>query len=204
MRALRLVLIVQDDLRTAQAITALLPEGFRPLVARSVAEAQEAVDAGLRPDAAVVDALLPDGDGLDVVRSLRASDSAAPALLMTSLLSRTLVNDAQALRAELVCKPDYQGNLRLFFERLGDAVDHRPARSPAFEDVVEELALTRRERDVVWLSLNGVPRGRLAEVMGISENTIKKLVRSLLDKTHQSSLSEALWHVLLHVERRSA
>ena len=55
--------------------------------------------------------------------------------------------------------------------------------------------LTDREVTILAESLDGIPRGRLAEVLGVSENTLKTQSRSLLDKTSRNSLSEAVWLV---------
>jgi DNA-binding NarL/FixJ family response regulator len=203
-RVAGVVLVVEDDSRAAQTITERVPDEYRPVVVGSVAEVEGVLATGLQPVAAVVDTMLPDGDGLEVVRSLRACGSGAPVLLVTGLLSRSLVNGAHELGAELVCKPDYGVNLRVFFDRVDGGFERQPDEARIFGEVADELSLSPRERDLIRLAFNGVPRGRLAEVMGISENTVKKLVRSLLEKTHQSSLSEALWQVLLRVERRCA
>jgi len=198
------VLIVEDDPSVARAVARLVPDEDHVVVVSSLAEARGALATGTTFRAAVVDVGLPDGNGLDVVRKLRESGSSIPVLVLTAQLNRTLVNDVHELEAEFVCKPEFAGNLRSFFERLSDAQERLRVDEESLEAVIEDLALTRRECDIVRLSMSGVPRGRLAEVMGISENTLKKQVRSLLEKTHQSSLSEALWLVRTRADRQSA
>lgn len=196
----RAVLIVEDDEYVARAVARLIPSPDHPVVVGSVAEARGALATGTSFRAAVVDIGLPDGNGLDVVRRLRQSDASLPILVLTAQLDRALVNDVHELQAEFVCKPDFATNLQAFFERVNEPRERLPIDEESLEVVIEALALTPRERDIVRLSMSGVPRGRLAEVMGISENTLKKQVRSLLEKTHQSSLSEALWLVRTRVE----
>ncbi|HHH28038.1 MAG TPA: response regulator transcription factor [Polyangiaceae bacterium] len=200
----RAVLIVDDDTHVARAVQRFIPPPDQGVIVASVAEARGSLATGTTFRAAVVDIGLPDGSGLDVVRLLREREPAVPILVLTARLDRTLVNDVHELGAELVCKPDFTSNLQAFFERVYDSRQRSPLDDDHVEAVITELALTPRERDIVRLSMSGVPRGRLAEVMGISENTLKKQVRSLLEKTRQSSLSEALWLVRTRAEMRSA
>ena len=200
----RAVLIVEDEPTVARAVARLVQPPDHAVIVSSLAEARGALATGTAFRAAVVDIGLPDGSGLDVVRRLREGPVAVPVLVLTAQLDRALVNDVHELQAEFVCKPDFSTNLQAFFERVHDARERSPIDDESVELVIEELALTPRECDIVRLSMSGVPRGRLAEVMGISEHTLKKQVRSLLEKTHQSSLSEALWLVRTKAETLTA
>jgi two-component system KDP operon response regulator KdpE len=65
------VLVVDDELQILRALKVILREaGFEPV---AVATAEEALDAAATrpPDAAIVDLVLPDGDGIEVCRQLR-------------------------------------------------------------------------------------------------------------------------------------
>ena len=67
----RTVLVCDDELQIVRALRLLLRDaGFR---VEAAASAQEALDrAALHPpDAAIIDLVLPDGDGVEVTRSLR-------------------------------------------------------------------------------------------------------------------------------------
>jgi two-component system KDP operon response regulator KdpE len=65
------VLVCDDEPCILRALKVILRDaGFQPLPAASVAEALD-VAAREHPDAAILDLVLPDGDGLDVCRSLR-------------------------------------------------------------------------------------------------------------------------------------
>jgi two-component system OmpR family response regulator len=77
------VLLVEDDgdLRT-RLRNALSEEGFEVTVVRNGATALKHVDE--RPDALVIDVALPDTDGRDLCRALRALGVAAPVLFLTT------------------------------------------------------------------------------------------------------------------------
>jgi len=77
------VLIVEDDPRMRRALTMnLTARGYAVSTAQSGSEAlQSALD--IPPDVVVLDLGLPDLDGLDVIRGLRA-DSAVPILVLSA------------------------------------------------------------------------------------------------------------------------
>jgi two-component system KDP operon response regulator KdpE len=65
------VLVCDDEPHIVRALKIVLREaGFTPLTAETAAEALQ-VATLQRPDAAILDLVLPDGDGVDVCRSLR-------------------------------------------------------------------------------------------------------------------------------------
>jgi DNA-binding response OmpR family regulator len=77
------VLLVEDDARLATMVTDYLREaGFRPTRAATGAAAMQLV-ASESFDAMILDLMLPDADGLDLCRSLRAR-SDMPVLMLTA------------------------------------------------------------------------------------------------------------------------
>ena len=84
------VLVVEDDPRVREVVrSSLTSAGHSLSVAASIAAANTEI-AARAPDLAVVDVGLPDGSGLDLCRSLRASGYEFPLLLLTA---RTGVDD---------------------------------------------------------------------------------------------------------------
>jgi two-component system, OmpR family, response regulator RegX3 len=77
------ILLVEDESSIADPFATLLRrEGFDAIVARTAAEALErARDA--EPDLVLLDLALPDGDGRDVCRTLRATSS-VPVIMVTA------------------------------------------------------------------------------------------------------------------------
>ena len=80
----RRVLVCDDELQILRALKVVLREAGFEVVA--TATAQEALDAAaLRPpDAAIIDLMLPDGDGVEVCRELRAW-SEMPILVLSAV-----------------------------------------------------------------------------------------------------------------------
>lgn len=77
------VLIVEDDEEIAGALSRTLArEGYAPACAGTVAAALEQI-AAEHWDAIILDLGLPDGDGLDIARSVRAT-SETPILMVTA------------------------------------------------------------------------------------------------------------------------
>ncbi len=78
------VLVCDDELQILRALRAVLREaGFEVVATATVAEALEA--AALRaPDAAILDVILPDGDGVEICRRLREW-SEMPILMLSAV-----------------------------------------------------------------------------------------------------------------------
>jgi two-component system, OmpR family, KDP operon response regulator KdpE len=83
-----LVLVADDELRITKLVAATLrEEQFRVITAESGSEAIRLADE-LRPDIALLDILLPDLDGIEVMRQLRESRP-IPVILLTGISSAT-------------------------------------------------------------------------------------------------------------------
>jgi DNA-binding response OmpR family regulator len=79
----RLVLLVEDEEAiTAPLTEALEREGFRAEVARSIADGLTAARAS-QPDIVLLDVMLPDGSGFDLLRELRANGR-TPVIMLTA------------------------------------------------------------------------------------------------------------------------
>ena len=81
-----LILVVDDDLDIARFVEVnLMLQGFDVLVARDGAEALDVV-VGAHPDLAIVDLMMPNIDGLELTRRLRANPltSSMPIIMLTA------------------------------------------------------------------------------------------------------------------------
>jgi DNA-binding response OmpR family regulator len=76
------VLFVEDEESISGPFSsALRREGFEPVVAGTLAEARA---AGAEFDLVLLDLMLPDGDGRDLARELRAAGSEIPIIMLTA------------------------------------------------------------------------------------------------------------------------
>jgi two-component system response regulator RegX3 len=78
------ILIVEDERSIAEPLAAHLGrEGFDADLAPSVSDARAAMAAGVPPDLILLDVMLPDGDGRDLCREIRARSS-VPIIMLTA------------------------------------------------------------------------------------------------------------------------
>ncbi|MDO8213870.1 response regulator transcription factor [Conexibacter sp. CPCC 206217] len=137
------ILVVDDELQILRALRVILRDaGYEPI---TVATAEEALDAAATrpPDAAVVDLVLPDGDGIEVTRQLRAW-SEMPILVLSAIgEEEQKVRALEAGADDYVTKPF---GARELVARLGAALRRagRNADEPTISVDGLELDLARR------------------------------------------------------------
>lgn len=148
-----------------------------------------------RPDVLLLDLFMPQGNGFDVLRVLDREGSRAASVVLTGsesqmdylqvvrLGARGLVLKAddprklfEAIRAvatgELWFPPDIaQGVLSAM---AGDTQTEKPGNIGR---------LSERERQIAQLVANGMRNKDIAEELKISENTVKRHLQSIFDKT---------------------
>jgi two-component system OmpR family response regulator len=78
------VLVVDDEVNIAELVSmALRYEGWQVAAAHTGSKAVSTAK-DFRPDAVVLDMMLPDFDGMEVLRRMRASDPAVPVVFLTA------------------------------------------------------------------------------------------------------------------------
>ncbi len=178
--ARRRFLCLEDDRLVQSALRRALAEHDLTLV-DTTAEARILIRAQ-RFDAWMLDVVVPDGSGLELLSWARARGDVTPALVVTGVLDRAPVNSAQALGAEFLYKPYSVANLRAFLTRAL-APSGADGRVTAVDDLIAVHELSDRETALVRCIARGVARMDLAEVLGVSDNTVKSHIRRLLRKT---------------------
>ncbi len=81
--AVRLLLVDDNRLVLATLAEGLVDAGYRVVTAESVADAEDYLAGGLRPDLAIVDILMPGRNGLELASRLRELDH-IPFILLTA------------------------------------------------------------------------------------------------------------------------
>ncbi|MEZ4403921.1 MAG: response regulator transcription factor [Kofleriaceae bacterium] len=191
------LLIVEDDPALGRSIQRGTRAYFDVVMTTSVDAAFDVIDNQVEIAAAVVDINLPDGTGFDVVETLRQKDRNLPVLILTGSNDPATINRAHSLRVEFVCKPFFSENLSAFVQRTlsGSQYGDREKLAVVVTDVTTEYKLSLRESQILAFASEGIPRSRLSDVMGISENTVKSQVRSLLEKLEKHALADVVWWV---------
>ena len=157
----------------------------------SAPEATRRIPA-LRPDVAVLDARLPDGNGIDVCRDVRAVDSSIKGLILTSY------EDDEALFAAIMAGASGYVLKQIRGTDLVDAVRRVAAGQSLLDPAVtrrvlerirngveqpRELAsLTDQERKILEYVAEGLTDREIAAKMFLAEKTVKNYVSSLLAK----------------------
>ncbi|MFF0431485.1 response regulator [Streptomyces sp. NPDC004327] len=167
-------------------------------VVGEAATAEQALARGpaLRPDVAVLDVRLPDGDGISVCRELRSRMPGLACLMLTSFDDEDALIDAIMAGAAGYVLKQIKGSDLVSAVRtvatgqsmLDPATTARlmhslrePEAAGAPED--ERLAvLSERERSVLDLIGEGLTNREIAERLYLSEKTVKNHISRLLGK----------------------
>ncbi|MEZ5169289.1 MAG: response regulator transcription factor [Acidimicrobiia bacterium] len=145
-----------------------------------------------RPDVAVLDVRLPDGNGVDVCREIRSSHPQVQCLILTSFsddeaLFQAIMAGAAGYMLKQVRGSDLIDAVRRVASGqslLDPAVTARVLerlRKPPEQD--ERLSgLTDQERTVLSLIAEGLTNRQIGERMHLAEKTVKNYVSNLLSK----------------------
>jgi two-component system, NarL family, response regulator DevR len=188
------VFLLDDHEVVRRGLADLLQAGGDIEVVGESSSAQEATRRipALRPDVAVLDARLPDGNGIDVCRDVRAIDSSIKGLILTSY------DDDEALFAAIMAGASGYVLKQIRGTDLVDAV-RRVAEGQSLLDpavtqrVLERIrhgveqprelaALTDQERRILEYIAQGLTNREIAGRMFLAEKTVKNYVSSLLAK----------------------
>jgi len=159
--------------------------------AGSVAEALARIPA-LRPDVAVLDMRLPDGNGVELCRELRSRMPELNCLILTSYTDEQAMMDAILAGAggyvikdikgmELVAAVRTVGAGRSLLDTRAAAALMARIRSDA-EEPGPLASLTDQERTVLDLIGQGLTNRQIGERMFLAEKTVKNYVSSVLAK----------------------
>ncbi|WP_329213612.1 response regulator transcription factor [Streptomyces sp. NBC_01485] len=150
----------------------------------------------LRPDVAVLDVRLPDGDGISVCRELRSQMPELACLMLTSFDDEEALLDAimagasgyvlkQIKGSDLVSAVRTVASGQSMLDpattaRLMRSLRADPAETPS---VPSELAgLSPRERDILALIGDGLTNREIGKKLYLSEKTVKNHISRLLAK----------------------
>lgn len=175
-------LVVDDQQMVARAFANVIRQHAHVEIVPTIRDAE----AALRQRGwcgVVLDVALPDGSGLELLARMRKGGSRVPVLVATGAKDFAVANIAHRLDASCVFKPDVMEDLLLFVSRARTRATRGDERTAvAVARLQKVLRLSRREAQIAELVAQGIARSQLAGVLGVSENTIKTTVRSLLNK----------------------
>jgi DNA-binding NarL/FixJ family response regulator len=146
----------------------------------------------LRPDVAVLDVRLPDGDGVSVCREIRSGLPRTGCLMLTAYgddeaLFGAILAGAAGYVSKRTCGADLVQAVRTVAsgQSMLDPYASRQVMERLREHVASAdpvAALSRQERQVLDLIGEGLTNRQIAERMSLAEKTAKNYVSTLLTK----------------------
>ncbi|MFC7664564.1 response regulator FixJ [Methylorubrum suomiense] len=194
-----LVHVVDDDEAMRDSVAFLLgTEGFE---VRLYEAGTDLLDRLPKPagGAVLTDIRMPDVDGLELLRRLRAAGHALPVVMMTGHGDVPLAVEAMKLGAcDFIEKPfDDEALLQALRSALERAGPAAPA-DPGLREFVRRIGtLSERERQVLDQLVAGGTSKEIGRVLDISPRTVEIYRAKLMAKTQAANLQELVrWAVL--------
>ena len=197
------VFLLDDHEIVRRGVRDLLEESGRIEVVGEAGTAAEAISRipPTRPQVAVLDVRLPDGNGVEVCRDIRSRHPEIQCLMLTSFnddeaLFQAIMAGAAGFLLKQIKGPDIVDAIERVASGqslLDPAVTARVLerlRTPPEED--ERLAsLTGQERKVLELIAEGLTTRQIGERIHLAEKTVKNYVSNLLAKLGMERRTQA-------------
>ena len=202
-------LLIADD-------HAVVREGLRGLIATEqgmtiVGEGENGVEAvqlaaDLDPDVILLDLVMPEMDGLGAIEAIRAEDPDACILVLTSFDEDEKIFAAVKAGAMGYLLKDASPSQLL--SAIRDVHNGLPSMHPTIaHKLMTELQresdlpstedpLTEREVEVLKLVAQGLPNQEIAEMLVLSERTVRTHVSNILSKLHLANRTQAALYAL--------
>ena len=199
----RITAFLMDDHEVVrQGVRALLESSGDIVVVGEAATASEAIARipALRPDVAILDVRVPDGNGIEVCREVRSRVGTNCLMLTSYSDDEALFEAIMAGAAGYVLKQVRGTELVTAVKRVAAGVSLLdPAitgrvlnRLRSHSDEDPRLArLTPQERRILHLIADGMTNRQIAREMHLAEKTIKNYVSNLLTKLGMERRTEA-------------
>ncbi len=195
------VLIVEDHRMFSQALRAALDETDDIAVTDAVGTTREGIEAAGKgmPDVVLMDYRLPDGDGVEAARRIKANRPDAKVVMLTasaddSVLTQAiqagcsgyLTKDHTVDELILAVRAAHRGEALISPALLSRLLDRLGDRSRPGSD------LTARETEVLRLLSRGYSNQAIATELGIRLATVRNHVQSVIEKLQAHSKLEAV------------
>jgi DNA-binding NarL/FixJ family response regulator len=207
------VLVIDDHVLIRDALRGLFEELRPDAVVLESADAREAEQlAGAHPDLGMImlDLGLPDGDGFELLQTLRDRYPAVAIVVLSAWKDRQNVTRALALGAlgfipKSATRAVMLSALQLIFsggiyvppEILAQSSDQRPDGQLRADSVIahpspSDLGVTERQLEVIALMMSGMSNKAICRKLDVAEATVKNHVTAVLKALKVTNRTEAV------------
>lgn len=193
--------IVDDEEVVRNSLAFLLSgAGFATRVHESASRFLD-VAANIRNGCLITDLRMPDIDGLELLRRLKAMDAMLPTIVVTGHGDVQMAVEAMKHGAiDFLEKPFSEDVLIESIRRAADRAVERQQTESATEQVRQRIELlSERERQVLKGVVAGLPNKSIAFELGISPRTVEVYRAGLMGKMQARSLPD-LVRMVMHID----
>jgi DNA-binding NarL/FixJ family response regulator len=199
------VLLADDHRMLREGLRrSLTEEGFDIVGEAENGEEAVRMATDLQPDVVLMDVSMPEMDGVEATRIIRAGDTATQVIMLTMHADNDVLADAIRAGASgyLVkdCSTDevaeavrmaYQGDTALSPQLAATMLDE-VRRLDVPETAEEDRVITKREEEVLQLIADGCSTPEVAEQLYISQKTVKNHLASIYQKLDARDRTQAV------------
>lgn len=189
------VVIVDDHPMVREGLAGILERHNIKVVALAT-NGREAIEmySAHRPDVMLLDLRLPDQSGFDVVRSILAEDPQARIIILTSAQGDASVYNAISLGVRGYLLKGIDG------VTLANQIRHvraggsclSPETAEKLTQYISSQKLSEREIEVLGLISKGKSNKEIADLIFVTENTVKMHVKKILAKLQANDRTQAV------------
>ena len=202
------ILIVDDHALVRRGMSYVVKEGFPDadvVESESSAAALECLHTGAKVDLALVDVRMPDLDGLELLRAIKAEWSEMPVIMLSTYenapyVKRALSDGAAGYLLKDATPEDLSQAINVAMSGSGNVLSPRVIQN-LFEDQQaggdhhngrrNEYSLTQRENDILALLSEGRSNRDIAGALFLSEKTVKAHLAAIFRKLGVTNRTQA-------------
>jgi DNA-binding NarL/FixJ family response regulator len=205
------ILVVDDHALVRRGLTYVVKEGFPDAdvdEAESAAAALELLHGGKKVDLALVDVRMPDLDGLELLKAIKAEWAELPVIMLSTYenapyVKRALADGASGYLLKEATPEDLAQAIHVAMSGSGNVLSPRVIQN-LFEDQEasgsssaanghrrNEYSLTQREHDILALLAEGRSNRDIAQRLFLSEKTVKAHLAAIFRKLGVTNRTQA-------------
>jgi two-component system NarL family response regulator len=190
------VLVVDDHALLRTGVANIINHDPGLLVIAEAGNGREAVEAfeRWRPDVTLMDLRMPEMEGVDAIRRIRAVDPQARVVVLTTYDADEDIARALAAGAKAYILKDIAAEalVACIHDVLAGKTYLAPAAAAKLAERVTQVQLTPRELGTLRLMADGHSNKEIASALAISERTVKTHLGHLFEKLGVTSRTEAV------------